>query len=166
MNNTPNNHSEFAKEIFPSVNAAIKTIVDKQDARLYDDLIQSTSLKCLEKLDKYDPSKGSFFSWVYSVARFHFIDEMRKNEIRRIVDHREDMTFFHGVSDASRSEMKPVNLHSLIHSLPEKPRKVTILKYKFGCSAREISHFTGIPESQVAHYFSIAKTLIRNKILS
>lgn len=151
-------------QILPFVTTIVNNLLGGNMKHMKKDLIQSACLKCLEKFHLYNPNKGTFFSWVYSVTKFHFIDELRKKGKEVSIDYMEDLYLFRDLKDESFDESMRKQVYEGVHELPEKQKKVVLLKTKFNCSAREISELTGIPENQVAAYFYRAKDTLRNDL--
>ncbi|MEY4604198.1 MAG: hypothetical protein RIT43_1490 [Bacteroidota bacterium] len=151
-------------QILPFVTTIVNNLLGSSMKNMKKDLIQSACLKCLEKYHLYNANKGSFFSWVYSVTKFHFIDELRKKGKEVSIDYMEDLYLFKDLKDETFDESTRRLVFESVHELPEKQKKVVLLKTKFNCSAREISELTGIPENQVAAYFYRAKDTLRNDL--
>jgi RNA polymerase sigma factor (sigma-70 family) len=151
-------------QILPFVTTVVNNLLGGSMKHLKKDLIQSSCLKCLEKYHKYNPQKGTFFSWVYSVTKFHFIDELRKKGKEVNIDFIDDIYIFKDIMDDTFDNSTRKQVFESIYQLPEKQKKVVLLKTKFNCSAREISELTGIPENQVAAYFYRAKDTLRTNL--
>ena len=153
----------LSAQILPSARAAINRIAGKNHP-WKEDLIQGAALKCLENLHKYNSDKGSFSAWVYTVTKFYFIDEMRKQ--KKLPEIYEETVFFqkNEIIESVDAISKYEDIKVAVNQLNEKQRKVVILKINFNCSGREISEITGIPEHHVSAYFCKAKAVLRAKL--
>jgi RNA polymerase sigma-70 factor (ECF subfamily) len=149
--------------ILPNATAAINRIAGKNHP-WREDLIQGAALKCFENIHKYNCEKGNFSSWVSTVTKFYFIDEMRRQSKLPGISEEIDVSNLHVVDISVDNRLKELNIKNLLNTLSTKQRKVVILKIKFNCSGREISAITGIPEHHVSAYFSKAKAALREKL--
>lgn len=132
---------------------------------LADDLAQDAILKAIEKLDKYDPSKGNFKSWLYRVTQNLCFDALRKldkmNELPLNYDlmHLEDSIQLPDSEEAKR-------IRKAICYLTARDRRIIMYKFFFNCSGKEISTLLGIPENQVAMYYKRAKERLKTIYLA
>jgi len=152
-------------EQMPYFKAIVYRSIPSRFHYLADDLAQDAIIKCIEKLDKYNPEKGNFKSWLYTVTQNLCFDALRKldkmNEMPLTYDlvHMEDTTHLPDSEETKR-------IRQAICYLAPRDRRIIMYKFFFNCSGREISTILGIPENQVAMYYKRAKERLRTIYLA
>jgi RNA polymerase sigma-70 factor (ECF subfamily) len=110
-----------------------------------EDILSETMLGALEALDRYDPRRGSFASWLFTIATRRIIDRQRRDSRFRDLlarawepDAAEDDTLTTLVrhDDAAR-------LRALLAELPERDRELILLRYSAELTSAEIGAVTG-----------------------
>ena len=110
-----------------------------------DDLVQDTLLSVHRKLASYDPDQP-FLPWVAAIARYRWIDALRKSYRRR-----ETTIEGHDIAEAPEQEVvfAKVSLERLLAFLPEgQTRAIELVKIE-GLSIREAAEKCGQSESLV-----------------
>ena len=133
----------------------IKLTLSKSAA---EDLTQETMLKAIEKIELYDITKSKFSTWLISIGRNIFVDNMRK---KKHSDKYIDNEINNLLSDASLNGYNH-SWHSLLAALDklsDDNRVPLILKHYYGYSLEEISNIMSIPVGTV-------KSRIHNTIKS
>ncbi len=124
-----------------------------------DDLFQEVWMKVMERLDRFDPDKGAFRSWLFRVASNTAIDRVRYEALRsgpeldapvgeedgarRIdliagdtVDPERGAAALEGGTAMARALVK----------IPERQRQAVLLRHQQGMSYAEIADALGAPE--------------------
>ena len=70
-------------EAIPSIgaiiyNAIIKRILGKSEIRIAQDIVQNLAYRVIRYLDKYDPNKGTFETWVNKIFKNCYKDFLKK----------------------------------------------------------------------------------------
>ena len=144
-----NNSTTFAKDLLSLqddlLRFAIKLTSDKEDAN---DLLQETSLKALDNVDKYEP-KTNFKGWIYTIMRNIFINNYRK--IKReptFVDQTDELYFLsqsnNVISESTDQAYDLKEMHRIVNSLPH-DFKLPFSMYVSGFKYREIAEKLNLP---------------------
>lgn len=116
------------------------------------DLTQEIFIKVIQRIRSYS-NKGTFKSWLYSIAVNHCRDYWRSAEYRKASQQTE-------LIEMIESEQKSVSyiferkesreqVRKAIHSLPDYQREALILKYFHHMKIKEIAQVTNTTDSTV-----------------
>ena len=124
---------------------AFKLTADKEEA---DDLLQDTSLKALENMDKYTPDTN-FKAWLYTIMRNIFI-----NNYRRVVREQTFVDYTDNLYNIDRAQLTKDSitendydrkeLYRAVNSLPDSYR-VPFSMFVSGFKYREIAAKLSLP---------------------
>ena len=148
----------------PEVEAAIAALYDRYsrtvfgvglkilgDRSMAEELVQEVFLKVWRSSGTFDPSRGSFSTWIYKVTRSAALDLYRKRA-RRVSRVSNGEAQIAAVRDPSDGPQEIVDdswlswrVSRALGALDAAHREVIELAYFGGLSQREISLRTGIP---------------------
>ena len=124
---------------------AYKLTADKEEAN---DLLQETSLKALDNMDKYTPDTN-FKGWVYTIMRNIFINNYRKVvRDQTFVDHTDNL--FHVNSSQefdnyiTENNYDSKEIYRVVNGLPREYR-IPFLMHISGFKYREIAERLALP---------------------
>lgn len=163
----------------------IETLYDRYAANLYgvvlrivkeeslaEDVIQEAFVKIWKYGDKYQPSKGTLFTWMLNIARNAAIDQLRKKESRggEKIQSLENNVPIHIAAPQSLNP-NHIGLREIVGKLDEKYRQIIELVYFHGYTQSEIQEELDIPLGTVKTRLRIAMRELRhvfnvNKFLS
>ena len=149
----------------PGVEAALSALYDRYsrtvfgvglkllgDRSLAEELVQEVFLRVWRASHTFDPSRGSFSTWLYRVTRSCATDLYRKRtrrELRSVGDADEYIAT--SVADTSAGPQEVVDdswlswrVSRAMEALDERQREVIELAYFGDLSQREISELTGL----------------------
>ena len=146
----------------------IKSLLIKSgaDHAQAEDIMHDTMLNVWQKIDLYNSDKGSFSSWVFTIARNNRIDLLRKKssqpytditEIEIISDTKDGQTIIE--EDSVRK-----NLSNAIDSLPEKQKEIIQLSYINDMTQEEISKYLSIPVGTVKSRMRLAYQKMKDNL--
>jgi len=168
----------------PEVEGAISTLYDRYsrtvfgvgfnilgDRSLAEELVQEVFLKVWRSSGTFDPSRGSFSTWLFRVTRSVALDLFRKRARRvrpvgdgalRIATTRDSSAGPQEIVDESWLSWR---MSRALEMLDAPHREVIDLAYFSGLSQREISERTGVPLGTVktrtaSAYKSLRKDLV------
>ncbi len=131
----------FYDRVYRYLLIALKNRDDAQD------VAQDVFVRALSKLDRYEPARGAFRDWLFSMVRSLAIDHLRKGG-RPVVDDRKNSP-----SRAAPAAEHPSTLierldpgsgvRGLIEALPDAQRRVMALRFVFDLSTVEIAGVVG-----------------------
>jgi len=129
------------------------------------DLVSVTFMKALEKLDRYDPKKGNFSSWLYRIARNNVIDHYRSKKINLNIDDFWSLVSKDNVEKevGAKKELDEVKKH--ITKLGQEQREIVIMRIWDELSYKEISQVLGKSEAACKMIFSRAINSVRAGLL-
>ena len=124
---------------------AFKLTADKEEAN---DLLQETSLKALDNMDKYLPDTN-FKGWVYTIMRNIFINNYRKTvRDQTFVDQTENLYHLNLPQDSgfesTEGNYDLKEIRRIVNSLPKEYR-VPFSMYISGFKYREIAERLSLP---------------------
>ena len=116
-----------------------------------EDILSETMLGALEALDRYDGRRGSFASWLFTIATRRIIDRQRRDgRFRQLLERawepagtEEDaLTTLVRSDDARR-------LRGLLARLPDRDRDLILLRYSAELTSAEIGAVAGMSAGAV-----------------
>jgi RNA polymerase sigma-70 factor (ECF subfamily) len=141
--------------------------------REVEDLAQEVFLKVFRAIDKFDPSRAKFTTWVYTFVRNHCFDVLKKRRLKTTSMHavgpdETDRDF------ADRRELQPTEatentelgrrIGEALATLGEDQRMVFILREYESLDYREIASITGVNEGTVKSRLFRAKESLRKQL--
>lgn len=141
--------------------------------REVEDLAQEVFLKVFRAIDKFDPSRAKFTTWVYTFVRNHCFDVLKKRRLKTTSMHavgadESDRDF------ADRRELQPTEasentelgrrIGEALATLGEDQRMVFVLREYESLDYREIASITGVNEGTVKSRLFRAKESLRKQL--
>lgn len=148
---TPAGFEQMYEDFFPRVyNYVFYRLLHKEQA---EDVVADIFTKVLENLYRYDSRKGSFSTWIFTVARNTLNDHYRKRRVCISMDDPDhpiepSVDFEEQCSVIVDEQLR--EMYQALATLDERTRMVLSLKYFGEFTNREISRQTGINESTVS----------------
>ena len=141
------------EEYFPKVyNFIFYRLLHREQT---EDIVSEVFLKIIANINKFDPDKACFSTWIFSISNNVMIDHFRKQ--RRYVDMTDGIFKFEELSAIDFDEQcekifsdDRKLLYKALAELDEKQRYIISLKYFGGYSNKKIADITGINESIVS----------------
>lgn len=138
-----------------------------------EDLAQEVFLKVFRALDRFDPDRAKFTTWVYTFVRNHCYDVLKRRRVptssldeqpedgpRRDLPDRRELQPTH---DAENSELGRV-IGEALATLGEDQRMVFVLREYEDLDYREIAAITGVSEGTVKSRLFRAKESLRAQL--
>jgi RNA polymerase sigma-70 factor (ECF subfamily) len=148
-------YDRFSKILFGMI---YKILHNKEEA---EDLLQEIFVKIWNRADQYDPSRGTVYSFIATLARNRAIDRTRSRAFknRRKDDYviNDDEYSFHLSTDNPNPEEKielserAVGVRKALAELNKKERQVLYISYFEGLSQSEIAEKIDIPLGTVKY---------------
>jgi RNA polymerase sigma-70 factor (ECF subfamily) len=140
-----------------------------------EDLVQETFLKAFNALDSYN-GYYAFSTWLYKIAYNNCIDTIRKKKLRtlpldRPVQTRDGVVQQEIKDETGSPESKILfseqqhMIHQTIQNLPEKYKKVIMLRHQEERSYEEISDLLHIPIGTVKARIFRAREILKKKLV-
>jgi RNA polymerase sigma-70 factor (ECF subfamily) len=112
-----------------------------------DDVLQDAMLAVWQKAGSYDPAKAKLSTWVFTIARYKYIDRLRREGCRPT----ETADFDLHESETMQSEDEVLQsqhkdaVQAAIANLPAKQQSVIFLSFVKGLAHGEIAERLGLP---------------------
>ena len=120
-----------------------------------EDIVQEAFLRVYRDIRRFSPDRGSFKTWIFSIAANLTVDEYRKKR-RWLRIFRPLGKEALNLPDGSRSpdetlleEERRSEIEKVLQMLPIEQRQVLILKHLEGFKFKEIAQILGIPKGTV-----------------
>ena len=153
------NMSVFDDIYYETKNIVFYTILSIiKDYSASEDLMQETYLKALEKIHTYKP-KGSFKSWIVTVARNLALNEYKKRKRELMIDPQTDEYIFG--STQSNSEQQLI-IEEMLKKLKDKEQEIVILHVIGDMKHKEIAKLLNMPLGTVTWTYSEAMKKLKS----
>jgi RNA polymerase sigma-70 factor, ECF subfamily len=130
-----------------------------------EDLCSKTFIKCLEKLETYQQSKGSFSSWLYRIATNTVIDHYRTQKNHSDIADAWDLASDEDLLRDVENKDKFVEVEKLLKELSPQQRDIVMLRIWSGLSYKEIAEIVGKSEDNCKMIFSRAVGKMRGELV-
>lgn len=131
-----------------------------RSATVADDVVSETFLTALERLEQFDPERGSFAGWIFAIARHKVVDQQRYHRrlwrfVSRYGAHSGIDTEQTALDRVMREDENQAVLQAF-QKLSRADQEVIGLRYSAGLSSQEISDVLGISDPAVRKRLSRA----------
>jgi RNA polymerase sigma-70 factor, ECF subfamily len=125
---------------------ALRVVADREGA---EDLVHDAFVAVWQKIDRFDPARGSLRSWIVTIVRNRAIDRLRGTRQSIEIGEADDRSLLrtgpNPTWDRAVERLGAAQLRSAIAELPAAQRKAVELAYFGGRTYREIATLTGVP---------------------
>jgi RNA polymerase sigma-70 factor (ECF subfamily) len=141
---------------------------------LADDLVQESFIKAFAALDRYNP-QYAFTTWLCKIVTNHCLDHLRRKKIKACsldepIEGRSG-PIKREIPDWSRNpewlllrKQRTLSIDQAIDSLPQRYRRVIILRHKEDRSYEDIADILNIPLGTVKAQIFRARELLKKKL--
>ncbi len=164
---------EIVEALHRPILATIFRFLGPRWRRDVEDLAQEVFLKVFRALDRFDPERAKFTTWVYTFVRNHCYDVLKRRRLptasldeqpddgpRRELPDRRELQPTH---DAENAELGRV-IGEALATLGEDQRMVFVLREYEDLDYREIAAITGVSEGTVKSRLFRAKETLRAQL--
>ncbi len=154
---------------------AFGTLYDMYVRRIYDfiyykthhthtaeDLTSQTFMKALEHINDFDLSKGSFSSWLYTIARNTVIDFYRSKKEEKNIDDVWDLSEDSSIEKDADISIQISALEPYIKKLSSVQRDILTMRVWQDMSYNEIANIVGKSEANCKMIFSRTLSELRS----
>ena len=122
-----------------------------------EDLLQETFVKIWENIERYDRSKGKFYTWAYRIAKNTTLNALRKQDLLIQTD---DLSVH---TNKTQTELEPdyAELNGALKKLEPHHQEAISLVYFRGYTHREAYKEMGVPLGTFKSYVRQALSLLR-----
>ena len=133
-------------------------ITQKRD--IAEDVLQETYIKVYKHIDKYDETRGTFFTWMLNICRNGAIDKIRYGKESRKIQY-DSLLVDIATNENPEVERANAELWEVLNKLENEHKEILKLSYYYGYAHGEISERLGIPLGTVKSKIRIALRELR-----
>jgi RNA polymerase sigma factor (sigma-70 family) len=126
---------------------ALRVVADRE---LAEDLVHDAFVAVWQKIERFDPARGSLRAWLLTVVRNRAIDRVRgKRQSVEVGEADEQSLLRTGPNptwELAVARLSAAELRGAVASLPDEQREAVELAYFGGHTYREIATLTGVPQ--------------------
>jgi RNA polymerase sigma-70 factor, ECF subfamily len=134
------------------------------DEATAEDLTSQTFLKALSRINNFSEQKGSFKTWLYTIARNQLIDYYRSNRITFDLEGAQELASNEDVSAAAAARLQLETVQKYLATLPESQREIIKLRLWDELSYEEIAAATGRTVASCKMMFSRTVRTMRDDL--
>ena len=124
-----------------------------QNATDAEDIVSGVFHRVVERLDRYDPKRGSVRAWVFTIARNAIIDHHRSRRDHAPLDDAAPALVVCPVDKLAHDEVAR-RVAALLEGCHADVREMFALRYGEGLRLREVADVLGMSEAAVKQRFS------------
>jgi RNA polymerase sigma-70 factor (ECF subfamily) len=138
------------------------------DRALAEDLVHDAYVAVWQKIDRFDPSRGSLRSWLLTIVRNRAIDRLRGTRPSIEVGEADEQSLLRtGANptwEAAVQRRSTAELRAALAQLPEEQRQAVELAYFGGRTYREIAVLTGVAQGTANGRLRLALAKLRDSL--
>jgi len=144
---------------------AVRVVSDREQA---EDLVHDAYVAVWQKIDRFDPSRGSLRSWLLTIVRNRAIDRLRGTRPSIEVGEADEQSLLrtgpNPTWEAAARARSAVELRRALEALPDEQRQAVELAYFGGRTYREIATLTGVPQGTANGRLRLALAKLRDSL--
>ena len=144
---------------------AVRVVADRG---LAEDLVHDAYVAVWQKIDRFDPSRGSLRSWLLTIVRNRAIDRLRGTRPSIEFGEADEQSLLrtgpNPTWEAAVERRSATELHDALEQLPEEQREAVELAYFAGRTYREIAVLTGVPQGTANGRLRLALAKLRDTL--
>ena len=152
-------YTQYRDKVFGFVRSKI---VNQTEA---EDIVQTVFLKVYSNLDKYDETKASLSTWIYTITRntvYDYLKEKRGHPVLELVDNTVDSA--EEPDDSLLNQEALEELACALEKLPQIERDVIILIYYHGKPKTEVAKIFDITYGQLRYLHDKALSRLKETL--
>lgn len=140
-------YTQYREKVFGFVRSKIFNPDDAED------IVQNVFLKVYGNLDKFDETKASLSTWIYTITRntvYDYLKEKRDRPVLELIDNTEASEEDSPAAEIINSEALD-ELASALEKLPQDQRDTVILLYYKKLGRKSVAEMFGISYGQLRY---------------
>ena len=125
---------------------ALRIVADREGA---EDLVHDAFVAIWQKIDRFDPARGSLRSWIVTIVRNRAIDRLRGTRPTIEIGEADERSLLRSgpnpTWESAMARLGTIQLRAALEELPAEQRQAIELAYFGGRTYREIATMTGVP---------------------
>ena len=144
---------------------ALRIVADREQA---EDLVHDAFVTAWQKIDRFDPARGSLRSWIVAIVRNRAIDRLRANRPSIEIGEADERSLLqtgpNPTWDATMARLGGAQLRAAVAELPTEQREAVELAYFGGHTYREIAILTDVPLGTATSRLRLALARLREQL--
>ena len=144
---------------------ALRIVADREQA---EDLVHDAFVAIWQKIDRFDPARGSLRSWIVTIVRNRAIDRLRGQRPSIEIGEADERSLLRSgpnpTWDATVQRLGATQLRAAMDELPAEQRQAIELAYFGGRTYREIATLTGVPLGTANGRLRLALARLREQL--
>ena len=152
-------YTQYCDKVFGFVRSKIFNQTEAED------IVQTVFLKVYSNLDKYDETKASLSTWIYTITRntvYDYLKEKRDHPVLELVDNTVDSA--EEPDDSLLNQEALEELACALEKLPQIERDVIILIYYHGKPKTEVAKILDITYGQLRYLHDKALSRLKETL--
>lgn len=158
-------NKKVVAELYDQYGATLYGVVLKivRSEAIAQDVVQDAFIKIWKNGPKYDPKKGSLFTWMLNIARNTAIDKTRSANFRQGGKIQEvDELVYNNIALSDQLNIDQIGIRKMVEDLDEKYRNIIDLVYFNGYTHKEVMEELDLPLGTVKSRIRSALRELRN----
>lgn len=144
---------------------ALRIVADREQA---EDLVHDAFVTAWQKIDRFDPARGTLRSWIVAIVRNRAIDRLRSNRPSMEIGEADERSLLqtgpNPTWDDTLARLGGAQLRAAVAELPTEQRDAIELAYFGGHTYREIAVMTGVPLGTATSRLRLALARLREQL--
>jgi RNA polymerase sigma-70 factor, ECF subfamily len=145
---------------------ALRIVADREQA---EDLVHDTFVAVWQKIDRFDPMRGSLRAWLLTIVRNRAIDRLRAVRPSVAVEDADEQsllrTSLNPTWEAAIARRSAAELRMALDGLPPEQRQAIELAYFGGNTYRQIAVLTNVPLGTANGRLRLALAKLRDALV-
>lgn len=126
--------------LYDHYSAALMGIIQRtlQNNQIAEEVLHDVFLKIWNQIEKFDPKKGTLFTWMYRIARNQALDARRSRDFKTS-EKSNELDNYVNIFEASKGNEDFIGLSKVIKQLGDTCKKLIQLNFFMSYSHAEIS---------------------------
>jgi RNA polymerase sigma-70 factor (ECF subfamily) len=144
---------------------ALRIVADREGA---EDLVHDAFVAIWQKIDRFDPARGSLRSWIVTIVRNRAIDRLRGTRPSIEIGEADERSLLRSgpnpTWESAMARLGSIQLRAALDELPTEQRQAIELAYFGGRTYREIATLTGVPLGTANGRLRLALARLRDRL--
>jgi RNA polymerase sigma-70 factor (ECF subfamily) len=144
---------------------AVRVVADRE---LAEDLVHDAYVTVWQKIEGFDPTRGSLRAWLLTIVRNRAIDRLRGTRPSLEVGAADEQSLLRSgpnpTWEAAVAHRSAIEVRRALEALPVEQREAVELAYFGGRTYREIAQLTGVPQGTANGRLRLALAKLRESL--
>lgn len=154
VDNTQSQHNRFIAHYHEHKDKLFNYLMARLnfDRQQSEDLLMDVVLKAYEKFHTFDPEKGAFQTWIFTLAHNHLVNFWRSNKKLVSLDELDEKGIYPATAKSCEQvsrQLETQKIHHILSLMKEGEREIITLRYLQDLDYAEIAQITGKKEGAI-----------------